>query len=352
MDSITLYYCQGSSDKVYQAAIVLKGSGFVVDYAYGRRGNTLQTGTKTSRPVSYQDALKILGQLVQEKIAKGYRPGEEGTPLLHTERQGSGILPQLLNAIEESEVTRLIHDPQYILQEKHDGRRLLVEKEGKITGINKLGMVTAFPEVIARECKMTEAKFLLDGEIIGDIYYAFDLLSLEVDLCPRPYQERYLRLVNLLASFNHPHIALVESAFNAKQKQSLFDLVKAKGREGVVFKRSDAPYTAGRPHSGGPQLKFKFCESASFIVGKVNGRRSVSLKVYDGELVVPVGNVTIPANRPIPNPGDILEVKYLYAYRGGSIFQPVYQGARDDIRAEECQMSQLKFKARQVAQAI
>ena len=35
----------------------------------------------------------------------------------------------------------------------------------------------------------------------------------------------------------------------------------------------------------------------------------------------------------------------LYTYRGGCIFQPVYLGVRDDIRAEECQLSQLKYKA-------
>ena len=41
----------------------------------------------------------------------------------------------------------------------------------------------------------------------------------------------------------------------------------------------------------------------------------------------------------------IVEVRYLYAYRGGCVFQPVYLGVRDDIPALECQIDQLKFKA-------
>ncbi len=120
------------------------------------------------------------------------------------------------------------------------------------------------------------------------------------------------------------------------------------GRRG---KRGDANYTAGRPNSGGPQLKFKFHETASFIVTKVNGKRSVSLMLFDGDKVIPVGNVTIPPNHTVPQVGAIVETRYLYAYLGGSIFQPVYLGVRDDIRPGECQLSQLKYKAEPACEA-
>ena len=46
-ERVTLYYREGSSDKVYQAAIEPDGNQFVVNYAHGRRGSTLTTGTKT-----------------------------------------------------------------------------------------------------------------------------------------------------------------------------------------------------------------------------------------------------------------------------------------------------------------
>src|ERR1017187_4426742 len=55
--SITLYFRDGGSDKVYQASVGPKGAGFVVNFAFGRRGSTLQTGTKTAVPVDYQAAV-------------------------------------------------------------------------------------------------------------------------------------------------------------------------------------------------------------------------------------------------------------------------------------------------------
>src|SRR5674476_914800 len=90
-ERVALYYREGSSDKVYQAAIEPAGGHFVVNFAYGRRGATLTTGTKTSSPVDYDTARKIHAKLVGEKKAKGYTEGADGTPYEHTDRQVSGI---------------------------------------------------------------------------------------------------------------------------------------------------------------------------------------------------------------------------------------------------------------------
>ncbi len=346
MQQITLYYREGASDKVYQAAIESQGGGYIVNFAYCRRGATLTTGTKTQTPVDLPTAKRVFDKLIAEKTAKGYTPGADGTPYQHSDKQASGILPQLLNTVEHEELETLLNDRQHVMQEKHDGRRLMLRKlTHTITGINKLGVVTGFPAIVAEEIQVAEADFLIDGEIVGEEYHAFDLLELDGDdLRGRTYQERYLHLMNLLASFCHRHIMLVETAHTPEQKQALFEQLKAEDKEGVVFKRLDAPSVAGRPNSGGPQLKFKFHETASFIVTKVNGKRSVGLMLFDGDKVVPVGNVTIPQNHEVPQVGAIVECRYLYAYPGGSIFQPVYLGVRDDIHAEECVVGQLKFK--------
>jgi bifunctional non-homologous end joining protein LigD len=58
-----------------------------------------------------------------------------------------------------------------------------------------------------------------------------------------------------------------------------------------------------------------------------------------------VGNVTIPPSKPIPRAGSVVEIRYLYAYREGGLFQPVYLGVRDDIPADACTLGQLKLKA-------
>jgi bifunctional non-homologous end joining protein LigD len=240
------------------------------------------------------------------------------------------------------------------MQEKLDGRRLLIDKRGdKITGINRLGLAVALPGAIAGDVATCDLDMILDGEAIGDTLHVFDVQLIGDDeIGGLRYAERYLRLMNLLASFQHPNIQLVHAAHSTDEKREWFNRFKQHGCEGVVFKHTDAPYMAGRPASRGSQLKCKFCETASFIVGKINAKRSVTLLLFDGDKIKPAGNVTIPPNHEIPQGGQVVECRYLYAFReSGSIFQPVYLGVRDDIGAEECSTTQLKFKAEPEKQA-
>ena len=131
MKSTTLYFKEGSADKVYQATIEPNGSGFVVNFAFGRRGSTLNTGTKTQEPVDLASAEKLFEKLVREKMAKGYTEGENSTPYATEQsKEYSGILPQLLNAIDEDELERYIASPEWVMQEKFDGKRLLLLKQG------------------------------------------------------------------------------------------------------------------------------------------------------------------------------------------------------------------------------
>jgi len=55
--------------------------------------------------------------------------------------------------------------------------------------------------------------------------------------------------------------------------------------------------------------------------------------------------VTISPNKEVPKLGEIIEVRYLYAYKGGSLYQPTFLEVRDDIERAECLMGQLKFKS-------
>ena len=61
--------------------------------------------------------------------------------------------------------------------------------------------------------------------------------------------------------------------------------------------------------------------------------------------MVSAGNVTIPANHKIPQVNQVVEVRYLYAFKeSGSVYQPVYLGVRRDVSPTECLTTQLKFK--------
>jgi bifunctional non-homologous end joining protein LigD len=350
-EQVTLYYREGSSDKVYQASIEPSGDRFIVNFAYGRRGNTLQTGTKTSAPVEYSAAKKIFDKLVQEKTAKGYTPGENGTPYQQTDKaeRSTGILPQLLNAIDESQVNRLIKDDEWWAQEKFDGRRVLIRKDDqKVRGINRKGLSIDLPVPIIEAVQSLDTRrCLMDGEAVGDRFFTFDLLQeATIEFACQPYNVRYAHLVDLVDSVQSDSIRYAEIASTKAQKQAMLDRLRKERKEGIVFKRHTAQYVPGRPASGGDQLKLKFTATASCIVAGANGsRRSVKLELLDGPTRISIGNVTIPPNHLVPAVNQIVEVRYLYAYPGGSLYQPVYLGKRDDVRFDACTVGQLKFKS-------
>jgi bifunctional non-homologous end joining protein LigD len=246
---VTLYYREGSSDKVYHAVIEPQGEGFVVNFAYGRRGSTMNTGTKTQAPVDQDTAARIFTKLVNEKKAKGYTEGPDGTPYQNTPKEDrvTGLLPQLLNPIDEQEVKRLLKDPKWALQQKFDGRRVMLRKQlDNITAINRKGLTIGFASSIGISAQKITSNFILDGECVGDVFYAFDLLEWDgEDYRSKPYSRRLVQLSSVL--LNRPsvtHIEFVQTATDPANKERMFRHLQSEKKEGVVFKRLDAPYTA------------------------------------------------------------------------------------------------------------
>jgi bifunctional non-homologous end joining protein LigD len=228
---------------------------------------------------------------------------------------------------------------------------MLVRKQGdEITGINRRGLIIAIPEQIRQAVGNIPFHALIDGEAVGDTLHAFDLLELEGnDLRHRRYIHRFAALLQILPR-KSKHLRLVKTFIRPQDKLRVFDQLKLAGKEGVVVKDTEAPFNSGRPASGGSQLKYKFVESASFIVTAVNSKRSVTLCPFDDEELVGAGNVTIPPNHEIPQMGTVVEVRYLYAFReSGSIYQPVYLGRRNDIPSGDCTIDQLKYKPESAA---
>ena len=70
----TLFFQEGNSDKVYEVDLCEMGvNQYVVNFRYGKRGATLNEGSKTAQPVSLAEAEKIFDKLANEKIKKGYQ---------------------------------------------------------------------------------------------------------------------------------------------------------------------------------------------------------------------------------------------------------------------------------------
>ncbi len=347
IEKSSLAYCEGSSDKVYAAQIEEVEGGFVVTFAFGRRGSTLQTGAKTTQPVALAEAKKVFAKLIASKKAKGYTESPDGAPYVGTkmEERDTGLRPQLLNPITEEEAEKYLKDDAYWMQEKVDGKRIMVRKSGgEVIGINRSGLIVALPQPVVEHAAKIKGDFALDGEAVGDRLLAFDCLSTgTANLSAHPYRDRWKALMGLI--MGKGAIEVLPTLAAPGDKRDFLRVMREGNREGVVLKRADAPYTPGRPASGGPQVKLKFYATASCIVaaGRV-GKRSVSLEVLDGSSRVNVGNVTVPANQPVPKAGSIVEVRYLYRMPEGALFQPVLLGQRDDLDASACVVSQLKVK--------
>src|SRR6185503_18743637 len=236
------------------------------------------------------------------------------------------------------------------MQEKFDGRRMLLQKQGvAIHGINRKGLIIGLSSAVMVAAHAIPGDFVIDGEAVGDVLHGFDLLELNgEDQRPLGYRERLTALLNLLASAQQRSVRFVTTAFVMNQKASLLEHLRFQKREGVVFKRLDAPWAAGRPASGGPQLKHKFYATLSAVVGKLNAQRSVELVLRDGSRRVPAGNVTIPPNHRVPGVGTVVEVRYLYAFpESGCLYQPTYLGPRSDVNELQCTVGQLKYKSSQ-----
>jgi bifunctional non-homologous end joining protein LigD len=409
LETITLYFREGSSDKFYVASLIEKGGGFhSVPVTWGRRGTSGQSGFK-AEDVSYAEAKKAYDKVVKEKTGKGYHEGEgmsthagipasapaesvdeslesldkawaskrkidwkdepvaKKTTLVAVGKVSSGLLPQLLNEIQEEEVGKYINDPAYCAQEKHDGRRRMlrysgahpVPKDGEVylsvAGINKKGQIVGYPAVFETVCKeiatlnsLTE--FTLDGEEVGEVFHAFDFLSLNgEDLRGSTYEARFHKLS--MMNIQSESIQVVETAYTAKEKRALYERLKKTGKEGIVFKLLAGKHKIGYSPD---MVKFKFYATASVIVTKHNAKNSVAIAVYDHsnsiekgfKTLIPVGNVTCIGHDRSKFPvGSIIEVSYLYAYKGGSLYQPSFIGVRDDTYKEDCTLAKLKFKA-------
>ena len=353
--SISLYCKNETSDKEYHAQLAPQGAGFVVNYQNGKRGGTLRTGTKHASPVSYEAALKAYEALVREKLSTGYTQAASGVAFQDTpmEQSFTGIVPQLLNAIGRDELEAILDDPQWMLQIKHDGERRLIDasRADEPVGINRRGLKVALPLAVANAVRAIGYGCVLDGELVGNTLHVFDLLELDGrDLREQAALDRFMTLVGIMQVLPETHaasLAITPCAMDAAAKRALLAGAEEAGLEGVAGKRKDSRYSPGRPASGGDQLKCKFWESATLVVEAISqGKRSVSLAGIDaaGERVA-LGNVTIPPNHSIPEPGAIVEVKYLYAYRNGSLFQPEFRGMRPDQTLADCTTEQLKFKA-------
>ena len=289
------------------------------------------------------------------------------------EKIQTGNLPQLptemgnCNTPEEqiqSQLEHLLHDDGWGLQEKMDGVHEMLDSRAcdfsagdDNTGLvltNKKGIVKGpDPEFLhaLNRALAGKPKMLIDGEHIGCMLHVYDIHDSEncpIALTSQPYAVRHMWLERYFASrarneFEGKGIRIVPLYTGREKKREMFNYFRDNGFEGVIFKRLSSKMTAGKKHTD--MIKYKFYSTVSVRVREGRpGKRSVGMELLSEGLWVDMGNVTIPPNKEIPQIGSIIEVRVLYCFKGGHLFQPVYIGSRDDIDDLECLLSQVKYK--------
>jgi len=202
--------------------------------------------------------------------------------------QPSWLDPELATLTQER-----FSDPGWIFERKLDGERCLAFRSGsqvRLMTRNQKEDTSTYPEVTEALAAQRASDFIIDGEIVafdGDqtrfarlqqrlgvrhpgpdlraevpvCYYVFDVLwADDRDVRRLPLRERKQILRKLLA-FAGP---LRFTEHKDTDGEAYFRQACASGWEGVIAKRADAPYRAGRTRDW---LKFKCETGQEFVIG-------------------------------------------------------------------------------------
>jgi bifunctional non-homologous end joining protein LigD len=205
-------------------------------------------------------------------------------------------------------------DPAWLYERKFDGERCLAYRDGsqlRLMTRNRKQVNATYPELTAALQGQVAADFIVDGEVVafdGEqtsfsrlqqrlgvrnpgpdllaavpvVFYLFDVLWADGrDLRSLPLLERKQILAGLL-SFGGP---LRETAHRTDDGEAYYAQACASGWEGLVVKRADSPYRAGRSRDW---LKFKCQNNQEFVIagytdpkGARSGFGALLLGYYD-----------------------------------------------------------------------
>ncbi len=181
----------------------------------------------------------------------------------------------------------------WVLERKFDGERCVARKAGsdvRLESRTGRDLTGTYPEVSAAVAAQRSRDLLLDGEVVayeGDqtsftrlqqrlgvtrpsseqvakypvVYCVFDLLAVDgEDLTDRPFVERRARLTRTIRSSS----ALQHTEAWSDDSERRFTEACRSGWEGLIAKRADAPYVAGRSKDW---LKLKCVWEQEFVIG-------------------------------------------------------------------------------------
>jgi bifunctional non-homologous end joining protein LigD len=232
-------------------------------------------------------------QVEDMKVVPAHRiPASRLVPAGEPEAMPARLSPMLAESREAP-----FNHPDWMWEPKLDGYRVLAFADGKEVRFRSrrggLELTAAFPQLVAELGAQAVNGMVLDGEIVvfdsagkpsfGALQervqlksereiaaadrtapaalYCFDLLHFAgLDLRRAPYSDRRRWLAQCLLPSRH-----VQLVHAAEDGEALYTAALANGFEGVMGKRKDSRYEAGRRSAA--WLKVKPTRSAEFLVG-------------------------------------------------------------------------------------
>jgi bifunctional non-homologous end joining protein LigD len=246
------------------------------------------------------------------------KPVLKKADLKFPERARQATMPDWIQPALASLSDRPFSDPAWLFEIKWDGGRTLARVQNgqvQLWSRSHRDVTAEYPEVTAVVAKSTGGRDVwLDGEIVAldregrsdferlqqrfsvinpsaelmhkipVVYYVFDILYCEgYDLRPSPLLERKTFLRQVLS----PDATIRYSDHEIEKGKELYELALEKHLEGILGKRIDSPYPAGRTTAW---LKFKLVQELDAVVGgwtEPRGTRqyfgALLLGLYDGK---------------------------------------------------------------------
>jgi bifunctional non-homologous end joining protein LigD len=293
--------------------------------------------------------------------------------------------------------TKPFDDQLWVFENKYDGyRTIAVINSDKVNLFSRNGL--SFDKkfkTIAEELKKISHTAVLDGEVVieddsgrsdfqllqnnlktgkGTLsYYVFDLLNLDgQDIRSLKLSERKELLKMLLNKSTLSNVLYSEHV--TAEGKSFFDLAKTNQQEGIMAKKSDSPYRAGKRSSEWMKIKITRSEEA-VIVGITEPRGSrryfgaILLARYDGENLIYAGKCGTgfdfrslkdlyskfesaftnesPLNKAVKvrekvqwiKPVFVCQVKFTEWTNDNHLRHPVFMGLRADKKAEDVKVT-------------
>lgn len=257
---------------------------------------------------------------------------------------------------DPGKLQKYVTDPLWAFEEKYDGKRLLIVKDGNgnLNATNRNGEPTDLPQEIAHSMDYLHKNTVLDGEWLHrrKEYVVFDMLwHSNVDCRGSDLKTRRTMLAAITNQILDPPIILAPQVTTTAGKMGMLERLYKESAEGIIMKRLDAKYVAGKNET---MLRLKFKYRCDVVLQRRPNDNKASFEMFmfdnEGELIH-AGSVSARHfyTELAVNQIKVGEIEYLYRTPDFKLYQPVLVRFRDDKNPEQCLTSQLVLGKKFVA---